>query len=142
MKPVFQTRFGKEGNCWPACLASMLELPLEETDHCTCSNPRWREDTDALLAKRGLFYVQISKNPDGSFPTTVLPNAAFVILGCSTERNLPHVVIARYVHTAYHPDGQAASFQLWIVHDPIKPEGPSGEYTIDALILLCRLDHD
>lgn len=38
MKPVNQTLFGDtdgklKGNCFPACLASILELPLEEIPH-------------------------------------------------------------------------------------------------------------
>lgn len=30
MKPVDQTKFGEEGNCLAACIASILELPIEE----------------------------------------------------------------------------------------------------------------
>lgn len=31
MKPVDQTRFGRpDGNCWTACVASILEVPIEE----------------------------------------------------------------------------------------------------------------
>ncbi len=28
MTPVFQTRFGPDGNCYSACLATLLEVPL------------------------------------------------------------------------------------------------------------------
>lgn len=30
MKKVYQTKFGKEGNCFVACLASILELNIED----------------------------------------------------------------------------------------------------------------
>lgn len=30
MKPVYQTRFGSIGNCYTACVASILEVSLEE----------------------------------------------------------------------------------------------------------------
>lgn len=29
MKPIDQTRFGEDGNCLAACLASLLEVPLD-----------------------------------------------------------------------------------------------------------------
>jgi hypothetical protein len=33
MKPVDQTTFGWEGNCFSACVASILELPLERVPY-------------------------------------------------------------------------------------------------------------
>lgn len=30
MIPIFQTKQGKNGNCWEACIASILEYPLED----------------------------------------------------------------------------------------------------------------
>ena len=30
MKPVKQTRFGEEGNCWQACIASILKKPVKK----------------------------------------------------------------------------------------------------------------
>lgn len=141
MKPVFQNRFGADGNCWPACLASMLECTLEEADVCSCQeHPAWIERTEKFLAARGLYYVEIKRDADGNFAGTAPPDGALVMLGVGTERNLPHVVIGRVEYDEWHPDGQVAHYQLYIVHDPIKPRGPEGSYDIGSIILLCRLD--
>lgn len=35
MKPVTQTEFGKRGNCWLACIASVLDVPLESVPDVT-----------------------------------------------------------------------------------------------------------
>ena len=38
MKPLMQTRFGKEGNCFAACVASVLEVSIDEVP--------WLEDPE------------------------------------------------------------------------------------------------
>lgn len=52
MRPVDQTRYGiLDGNCFSACLASILEIPLGEVPHFW--GPRW-PDFLQWLADRGL----------------------------------------------------------------------------------------
>lgn len=59
MKPVFQTQFlGRKGpgagNCHAACLASVLELPLDEVPNfqeITDDDACWRAEEDWLKAK-------------------------------------------------------------------------------------------
>lgn len=137
MKPVFQTRFGKEGNCWPACLASLFEVPLEEVDHLACQHDEWRERTDAWLASRGLFYVEIPWTEGGNFPTTCLPDGATVIAGCWTQRGFPHVVIARVQVIEHDARGQASKFELHIAHDP-HPKGGQLE-KVDGIMIFAAL---
>ena len=48
MKPVMQTRVGEEGNCLSACIASLLEVPIEEIDLSCALNPdTWFEQLNA-----------------------------------------------------------------------------------------------
>ena len=60
MKPVYQTIFGGDkgvrGNCFAACIASILELLLESVPNF-CAKANWREDVDIWLADRNLFYL-------------------------------------------------------------------------------------
>ena len=57
---VKQDKFGEEGNCLPACIASIFDLEL-------CSIPNfchldsdytWFENLNTWLSKRGLFYLE------------------------------------------------------------------------------------
>jgi hypothetical protein len=57
VRSVDQTRFGPDGNCTAACLASLLELALEDV-------PDFRDDSDnarlnAWLAPRGLYAITL-----------------------------------------------------------------------------------
>ncbi len=56
MKPVFQTTYGKpEGNCFPACIASVLEMELEDVPHFCKLYPRqWPEELNKWLHQFGL----------------------------------------------------------------------------------------
>lgn len=56
MKPVFQTIFGKpDGNCFQACVASILEMDLEDVPHfCKGDDPNWMENLNKWLHQFGL----------------------------------------------------------------------------------------
>ena len=64
MQPVQQTRTGSTGNCFAACIASLLEIPLKLVDGL-------HEDTiNGFLKRYGLHYHEIkaSKNfPQGKY---------------------------------------------------------------------------
>lgn len=144
MKPVHQTRFGKEGNCWPACIASLFEVPLEEVDHLACQHPDWLERTDEWLKARGLYYVEVPWiQEDGSgapFPITCPPEGTLVIAGCWTKRKLPHVVIARVEILKRNEHGHATAFGLNLVHDP-HPTG-GGFEKVDGIMIFAKYHHE
>jgi hypothetical protein len=50
MKPVYQTRFGPDGNCFAACLASILEIDLADVPQF---DERWCHVLRQFLAPRG-----------------------------------------------------------------------------------------
>lgn len=57
MIPVTQTTFGeRKGNCFAACVASVLELPLEEVPNFCCENwdGEWYQAFKGWLRARGL----------------------------------------------------------------------------------------
>ncbi len=55
MKPVFQTRFGRDGNCYAACLASILEIDLD----------------DAIRLMNAGYSIVSQRMPDGTTHATV-----------------------------------------------------------------------
>jgi len=110
MKPIHQTLFGngengtQRGNCFAACIASLLELPLEEVPNF-CTKCDWREAANLWLASRGLFYVDL-KLPGDLRDEHVRFWGYHVISGMSV-RNIRHSVVGFGGKTVFdpHPSG-------------------------------------
>lgn len=105
MKPVMQTKFGMpEGNCFAACLASLLELPIEEIPEF--SEKRWFTEATNWLFSRGLAIVHIDLLEQG-MPFHICPANVYYIASGKSPRGIEHSVIYqgnRFVHDP-HPDG-------------------------------------
>jgi hypothetical protein len=133
MIPVFQSRFGPEGNCWPAVLASMLEIPLEEVDHCSADNLEWEKATEQFLADRGLYCMEIDIGTSPNLNFTQPPEGALVMTGWEKDKHC-HTVISR---VRPHSD---SSFDLDTVHDPNPTQKMGSAWTLISIMTLCRLD--
>lgn len=108
MTPVTQTYFygGNEdgvtrGNCWQACLASILDLPLDDVPHFVDIDARggenWFHSTINWLWKRGLAMYTPETHPE---------NMYYLVTGKSPRGDFYHVVVYRngeLVHDP-HPD--------------------------------------
>ena len=104
MKPVLQTRFGAEGNCTQACIASILEISIEGIPHVTAEEDRngWIILERWLEREHALALVHFPKG----FMRGVQP-IGFHLIGGTSPRGLPHAVVGyegRIVHDP-HPDG-------------------------------------
>src|SRR5260370_22421604 len=60
MKPVTQSLVGEEGNCFAACVASILEMSLVEVPNFCAVDNGWWAAFQAWLAERGLCAVDIN----------------------------------------------------------------------------------
>ena len=112
MKPVFQDRYGSaDGNCFEACLASILELPLTSIPDFVRNNPPdWWDRAVRWLAMNRM-YSGVWMLNDGAVPL------GYHIAGCdkqiTTDGDIGHVVVALDgvpVHCPVHgtpriPDG-------------------------------------
>jgi len=95
MKPVFQTRFGyPKGNCFAACVASLLELKIEEIwegdefDATMQSNAAWWWGWRTWLNSRGYDLVHVN---NGAW---FLPPKGYAIAnGISKSSEIRHSVI-------------------------------------------------
>ena len=110
MKPVFQTKFGgsdallmEQGNCLQACLASLLEIPLEEAfDIRPYPDGEWQILLDDWFGRFGLYFLSVEYNAGIYYP-------AYTLLGgLHRPTGIPHVIVCK--------DGQ-------FVHDPIPGGG-------------------
>ncbi len=113
MKPVFQTRFGgtdapedEKGNCWQAAVASVLEIPLEDSFDMSpfWDDNDWFEKFKAWLRPYGLSCVGF----DMSDPEAKgrLPHMGYHLIETEsvTLKNGEHHILVGY-------DGE-------VVHDP------------------------
>lgn len=110
MKPVMQTTFGEEkGNCLSACIASILELPIEEVPNfCEEDREDWWRSCWTWLYSRGYVGIEVSIQPGVLSPVW----HEYCILSGEGPRGCHHAVVGRakgyqgfeYVHDP-HPDG-------------------------------------
>ena len=116
MKPVKQTRFGEEGNCWQACIASILELELDEVPDFVNDYDDWYTETFEWLSDKdiGINYDEVPILEKGEF---------LAYIGCGVgKRELYHAVVL--------------DFNLNMIHDP-SPKN-KGLDKIEAFFCLSR----
>lgn len=131
MIPVDQTRFGGPGsppeslgNCYAACLASILELPLDAVPAALGTTDDWWPKLQEWLHPFGLgsISLQVADGDDLGW----LPRGAFhVLTGKSPRGDWDHAVVAcsgRVVHDP-HPSraglhGTARTIELFVALDP------------------------
>jgi hypothetical protein len=116
--PVDQTAFGEGvGNCFSACVASILHVPLADVP-TFCIHDDWWERFLAWLWLRGLYAIGLKYNPEYEL-------AGYHILsGKSPRGEFEHSVVAR---------------RDKIVHDPHPSRDGLRSFT-DCIIIL-PMDH-
>lgn len=105
MKPVLQTKFGKDGNCLCACIASLLEINIE-----SIPNPKhddWQEEMNRwLIDNHGVYLLSAILNKDAYLPSAFKNG---YVIGCGkSHNNLMHAVIC---------------YDNRIIHDPLPESG-------------------
>lgn len=115
MKPVDQTLFGPEnGNCWAACIASILELPIDEVPNFGIKKT-WFPDTWNWLLERG--YASLYFGPGDA---RHVPYCYHIVSGRSPRGDWGHAVVAlgeKLVHDP-HPDRtflRGAVEDAWVI---------------------------
>lgn len=105
MIPLDQTMFGNgenggsTGNCWQACVASLLDLPLATVPHFALKESWWQDTKDFVIETTGLGFGCFKPN----FPMT---DEGYYVIGTGiSDRGLRHAVIL---------DGVTGE----LVHDP------------------------
>jgi hypothetical protein len=118
MRPIDQTTFGMpEGNCFSACVASILHVPLSDVP-TFCKHDDWWERFTAWLKERGFWALPLKYNEE-------FPPAGFHILsGKSPRGDFQHSVVA---------------FGNEMIHDP-HPSRAGIETRVDQ-ILIIPIDH-
>lgn len=106
MKPVDQTLFhdpdaGVVGDCFRACVASILELSIDEVPHFFEDGGRvWWFELDRFLAQRGLAAVEFTTSSEN-----VLSEAAVYIASGPSPRHpeVHHAIVCRGFDVVHDP---------------------------------------
>ncbi len=90
MKPIFQNIFSsgedsRRGNCYAACIASVLELELYQVPHLM-GEEDWLGKTNLWLSSRGMGMIMLKLETEEAY-IHPLPPGMMVILGGNTTRH-------------------------------------------------------
>lgn len=102
MKPVDQTILGPGGNCYAACLASILEIGIGDVPNFCAQSGNWVARAEEWLrTKHDCTLLGFRPKGEGDF--YCIPAMYHIIAGKSPRRGLYHAVVG---------------FQGKIIHDP------------------------
>lgn len=121
MKKVFQTREGfPDGNCTEACVASVLELPLNAVPTIKARDDTWIDELNQFLLTHGLYAICLKV--DGVF----CPSGWHFIGGKSPRGDFGHYVVGyngKMIHDP-HPSGKGLrseeDYLVFIAVNPAK----------------------
>jgi hypothetical protein len=133
VKPVDQTTFGSPGgNCLSACIASLLELPIDYVPYFgppdrVGTGEEWMANIARWLVPRGFYLIVLEYMPDAPVP-------GLHIQGGMSERGLKHAVIAEGSRIVHDPHPSRAGLtrpedvQILVPLDParVAMPGPRG----------------
>jgi len=108
MKFVFQSKFGNgEGNCFAACIASLLEIDLDSVpDFYLLFQANWFDKFNEWLHPLGFSAIIISHH--AIHQEVGLPSDCYYLMGGMSPRGIMHSVIGldgKMVHDP-HPSGE------------------------------------
>lgn len=114
MIPVFQTKFGslddppdEWGNCWAACVASILHINLEDVPSIGDQKKRWDEcwgRMQTFVSGYGFHMIQL-KWPEEEVPA--LPFYCIAVVPSDTLPDSLHAVIYRDGVCVHDPNSRA-----------------------------------
>jgi len=114
--PVDQTQFrddtGQRGNCFSACIASLLEIDLAGVPCFMQAETKWMNEANEWLAKHGYWYLYLPGDQMDYVRMPGVPDPWCIVAGVSPrDAELGHACVGRW-HC--HADW----WTIKIVHDP------------------------
>lgn len=124
MIPVHQTAHDHNGNCLAACIASVLEIPIEGVPNFILEDG-WRNATNRFLEKYGLFLLCV-RIEAGETPEEVLPDGWMLVCGRSMKDRW-HATVGRRGQVVFDPAptpvvfiDDSREYELFVVLDPAR----------------------
>lgn len=99
MKPILQTKFDKEGNCLAACIASILEIDINEIPDLPDEPAgEWFLIINEFLNPRGYYYLTVDVLDDR------MPILGYHIMQGMTKKGY-HAVVGKNKIVVHDPTG-------------------------------------
>ncbi len=112
MTPIQQTILhdpenGKTGDCFRACIASLLSLPIENVPHFCDGKPEgdttYYGELNTWLAERGLIYLEFGTGSGWSESFAAAGGDCFHIISGRSPRGYLHAIVGRNGEPIYDP---------------------------------------
>ena len=145
MRRVYQTRKGadpdaprtSQGNCFPAALASLLDMELKDLPDFDDDSPNWIGPFETFLADRGqamnwLLVRHQFDHSNGWLGPMYAPQGMSLANGPSPRGDWNHVVVAEDGIEVHDPAGPGDSVPYFVDYMVIRPDGGA---TIDVVEL-------
>jgi hypothetical protein len=123
MIPVYQTNFDVPGgNCFSACVASILELPLEQVPYFMENDHSWWQKFNKWLKLRNMYGVYLLEEWSVEIPAGI--HIASGIVEVETAGLCNHAVVARgkkVIHDPHPEGGGVDEIEHRVVLVPMNP---------------------
>lgn len=129
MKRVKQTKFGPvEGNCFAACIASLLEVPIEEVP-IDPSPENWWNTAQDYLRHKNLFFLEVRIDVAKQYPLYAMNNVYCIFSGRSPRKFKGHEMVNHCVVGMIDtlPDQP-------VIFTPIHDPHPDNTFLVDGSI--------
>jgi len=108
MKKIYQSKFGNEGNCFAACIASILEIELDSLPFLADFNDNWKDYLNALntnLKSRFNLFIEYTthENWESIFEDS-FKDSYYIVSGESDQEGLEHAVIFKNGTLQHNPN--------------------------------------
>lgn len=133
MKPVMQTLFNTtNGNCFQACVASIMELPLTNVPNFMDFNDdkgHWWREFGAWLRRRNMFHYSVElAEPNRGEWADWLEDKQLIYLGSIKSGGVHHALVLKGTNVIHDPWPNNAKFtfddivdiQFFLCIDPSK----------------------
>lgn len=136
VRPVDQTVFGyPDGNCFAACVASLLEIGIDDVPDLGHCDGDWTRPLNRWLAERGQGYIEFDTAE--KTPYYRLPRKLYAILGGQSPRHIEDSDGELVGHCVVGIVDDAWGFK--VVHDP-HPSRDGIEGRVESVAFILQLD--
>ena len=107
MIPITQTRVGQNGNCFNACIASILEISLSAVPEVPGDGYEFYDAVNRFLARYGLYYYVVGAD-DPDIEHVFRDGDTYHTVEGTSPRGGPHACVGlngRIVHDPHPQDG-------------------------------------
>jgi hypothetical protein len=114
MRPVLQSVPGPDGDCYAACVASILEVGLAEVPDLAAAGDRWAAVLRGWLGRRGM-HVGFRPGDGRPLADQADPPQGYAITGQRVLDGSVHAVVCRDGRIVHDPSPRPIGHPLWPV---------------------------